>query len=46
MSDLEDKVDRWDHDYLQEQFWELQRELEKLRQEFEEFRNRMTDDGK
>lgn len=46
MSDIEDKVDRWDHEYLQEQVWQLEQELAQLRQEFEEFRNRMTSDGK
>ena len=35
MSDIEDKVDRWDHEYLQEQVWQLEQELAQLRQEFE-----------
>lgn len=46
MDDIENKVDRWDHENLQEEVWELQRELEKLRKEFYEFRNALTGDGK
>ena len=46
MSDIDDKVNQWDHDHLQEQVWELQRELEKLRKEFEDFKNRFIGDGK
>lgn len=46
MSNLDDKVDRWDHEYLQEQVWDLQHELNKLREEFEELRNILTGDGK
>lgn len=39
MSDLDDKVNQWDHDDLQEQVWDLERELEKLRKEFDEFKD-------
>jgi hypothetical protein len=46
MSDLDDKVNQWDHDDLQEQVWELQRDLEKLRKEFDEFKELLTGDGK
>jgi prefoldin subunit 5 len=46
MSDLDDKVNQWDHEYLQEQVWELQRDLEKLRKEFDEFKELLTGDGK
>ena len=46
MSDLDDKVNQWDHDDLQKQVWDLQRELEQLRKEFEKFREMLTGDGK
>lgn len=46
MSDLDDKVNQWDHDDLQEQVWNLQRELEQLRKEFDEFKELLTGDGK
>lgn len=46
MSDLDDKVDRWDHEYLQEQVWELQQELSKLREEFDKLKDMLTGDGK
>lgn len=32
MSDAEDKVDRWDFDYLQQQVWALQETVERLTQ--------------
>jgi prefoldin subunit 5 len=46
MSDLNDKVDRWDHQRLQEEVWELQRQLDELRKEFEKFKDLLTGDGK
>ena len=46
MDDLYNKVDIWEHQRLQQDVWELQRELEKLREEFNEFKNRLTGDGK
>lgn len=46
MADSDDKVNRWDHDYLQEQVWDLERELEKLRKEFDEFKDLLTGNGK
>lgn len=30
MSEVEDKVDRWDHDDLQKQVWHLEETIEKL----------------
>jgi hypothetical protein len=30
MTDLENKVDRWDHDHLQQQVWVLNGQIEKL----------------
>lgn len=35
MSELDDKVNYWDHEWLQEQVWELQREHSKLREEID-----------
>lgn len=35
MSDLGNKVNQWDHDYLQEQVWELQTQVEKLQKALE-----------
>ena len=46
MSDLDDKVNQWDHDHLQKAVRDLQRELEQLRKEFEKFREMLTGDGK
>jgi hypothetical protein len=46
MDDLDNKVDIWEHQRLQEDVWELQRELEKLREEFRRFREIFTGDGK
>jgi len=46
MDDLDNKVDIWEHRNLQGEVWELQRKLEKLREEFNEFKNRLTGDGK
>jgi hypothetical protein len=46
MSNLDDKVDRWDHQQLQEEVWELQRDLEKLQEEFKQFKELLTGDGK
>ena len=46
MSDLDNKVDRWDHQQLQEDVWELQRQLDELRKEFEKFKDLLTGDGK
>jgi uncharacterized coiled-coil protein SlyX len=53
MSELENKVDHWQHQNLQEEVWELQHQLNRLqddfnwlREEFLEFRKSITDDGK
>jgi hypothetical protein len=35
MSELDNKVDRWDHDDLQQQVWELSRQVEKLTERLE-----------
>jgi len=42
MDELDNKVDYWEHQRLQEDVWELQRELEKLREEFRRFREIFT----
>ena len=46
MDDLDNKVDIWEHQNLQEEVWELQRALEKLREEFEKLKNSVIGDGK
>ena len=46
MDELDNKVDIWEHQNLQGEVWELQRKLEELREEFNEFKNRLTGDGK
>ena len=46
MDDIDNKVDIWEHQNLQEQVWDLERQLEKLREEFEDFKNRFIGDGK
>lgn len=46
MSDLEDKVDRWDHEYLQEQVWELESLVRDLTERLKKLEERLTDDGK
>ena len=46
MDELDNKVDYWEHQRLQEDVWELQRELEKLREEFEKLKNSVIGDGK
>lgn len=35
MSDCDTKVDQWDHDYLQEQVWQLSAQVEKLQKALE-----------
>jgi len=35
MSDCDNKVNQWDHDYLQEQVWELSSQVEKLQKALE-----------
>jgi len=44
--DLDNKVDIWEHQNLQGEVWALQHNLEKPREEFNEFKNRLTGDGK
>ena len=46
LDDLDNKVDIWEHQNLQEEVWELQRELDKLREEFNQFKELLTGDGK
>lgn len=46
MDDIENKVDIWEHQQVRQDVWELQHELNKLREEFEELRNKITSDGK
>ena len=46
MDELDNKVDIWEHQNLQGEVWELQRKLEELREEFNEFKNRLTGNGK
>ena len=46
MNDLEDKVDRWDHEYLQEQDWELESLVRDLTERLKKLEERLTDDGK
>ena len=46
MDELDNKVDIWEHQQLQEDVWELQRALEKLREEFEKLKNSVIGDGK
>lgn len=46
MDDIDNKVDIWEHQNLQEQVRDLERQLEKLREEFEDFKNRFIGDGK
>jgi hypothetical protein len=44
--DLDNKVDVWDHEYLQQQVWDLEKELEKLRKEFDQLKDSLIGDGK
>jgi uncharacterized coiled-coil DUF342 family protein len=46
LDDLDNKVDYWEHQQLKEEVWELQRELDKLREEFKQFKEMFTGDGK
>ena len=46
LDDLDNKVDIWEHQNLQEEVWELRRELDKLREEFNQFKELLTGDGK
>jgi predicted kinase len=46
LDDLDNKVDIWEHQQLKEEVWDLQRELDKLREEFEKFKELLTGDGK
>lgn len=39
--DLDNKVDIWQHQHLQGEVWELQRNLEKLCEEFNEFKKKI-----
>ena len=41
VDDLDNKVDIWEHQNLQGEVWELQRNLEELRQEFKEFKKKI-----
>jgi hypothetical protein len=46
MDDLDNKVDIWEHENLQEDVREMQRQLDKLREEFNQLRNSLIGDGK
>ena len=46
MDDLDNKVDVWEHQRLQEEVWDLQRELDILREDFKKFKELLTGDGK
>ena len=43
MDDLGNKVDIWEHQNLQGEVWELQRNLEQLRKEFNEFKKKINE---
>jgi len=43
VDDLDNKVDIWEHQNLQGEVWELQRNLEQLRKEFNEFKKKINE---
>ena len=46
MDDQDNKVDIWEHQNLREEVRKLQYELDKLRKDFNDLRDRLTGDGK
>ena len=46
MDDQDNKVDIWEHRNLREEVRKLQYELDKLRKDFNDLRDRLTGDGK
>jgi archaellum component FlaC len=46
MDDQGNKVDIWEHQNLREEVRKLQYELDKLRKDFNDLRDRLTGDGK